>query len=271
MRTRIAPLVAVAAMTLLPTAVLGQSPGAASPDPSAPASPTVPMASLPLEGMRWHLREYTAEDGGTAGASDAGWIRLDDGVLAGSTGCNDLAGSYTLEGDTLTFGDITPTEASCLDGDLVAQEMAVLARLPQVTSYAFRTARGLDAIDLVLQDAAGGGHLAFASLQGRTYAPTYAGDEPMPEGYVTLRFEDGTASGQGPCSAFRGPFTQDDLAIAIGPIETSRASCPDLELENQLLSELQLARSYAFTAGDLLLLDEQGEPIRTYAVVSTGD
>jgi heat shock protein HslJ len=256
---------------LLPGAVLAQSedPGSAAPSAAPAASPGV-ATQLPLEGMRWHLREYRAEDGGMAGASDGAWIRLDGGALTGSTGCNVLAGSYTLEGDTLTFTGITPTEASCLDGDLVAQEMAVLARLPEVVSFAFQPARGRDATDLMLVDAGDGAHLAFVSIQGRTYTPMYSGDEPMPEGIVTVRFENGMASGQGPCNAFSGPFTQDDLSIAIGPLETAGKACPDAELETEFLGDLELARSYDFQFGDLVLLDEEGAPIRTYAVVSTG-
>ena len=151
------------------------------------------------------------------------------------------------------------------------QEMAVIGRLSDVTSFAFQPARGRDAIDLALMDATGGAHLAFQSIQGQTWTPMYEGSEPMPGGYVTIRFEDGTASGQGPCNTFSGPFAQDDLSIAIGPLETGREDCPDRELENELLTDLQLARSYAFQTGDLVLLDEQGSPIRTYTAVSTGD
>src|SRR5690606_34383886 len=103
-----------------------------------------------------------------------------------------------------------------------------------------------------------------------TWVPTYSGSEPMPEASVTIRFENGTAFGQGPCNAFTGPFSQDDLAIAIGPFETGREQCPDLGLEGELLADLELARSYDIRSGDLVLLDEQGAPIRTYAVARTG-
>ncbi len=268
MSRHISSLIAAAAITLLvPATVLAQSPDAST----MPAGSPTPGGSLSVEGVPWHLRLYRAEDGEMSGAYDGGWIKLQDGVLTGSTGCNDLAGSYTLEGGTLTFTDITPTEASCLDGDLVAQEMAVLARLPQVVGYAFEPARGRDAIDLVLIDAADGRHLAFQSIQGQTWTPMYDGSEPMPEGSVTIRFENGTAFGQGPCNAFTGPFAQDDLAIGIGPFETGRNECPDLALEGELLADLELARSYMFQSGDLVLLDEQGDAIRQYTAVSTGD
>ncbi len=247
--------VAISAL-LIPVSVAAQSPGPASPGPADHPA---------FEGTRWHLREFRAEDGGMMGAWDGGWITFADRAVTGSTGCNDLAGSYLFDGTIVSIGISAPTEASCLDGDLVAQEMALLARLPQATRPVF------DGGDLWLFDAQGGQHLRFIALQGRTWVPMYDGSEPMPEGDVTLLFSPSGVSGQGPCSAFAGPFLEDGQSIVIGPLESSRASCPDLELENELLSDLQAARSYAIEAGDLVLLDEQGAPIRRFASASTGD
>jgi heat shock protein HslJ len=273
MRIHLPTLVAAAAIgLLLPASVFAQSPtpapeaGSPAPEVGSPA----PATPLPLEGMRWHLREYRAEDGGMAGASDGGWIRLQDGALTGSTGCNDLAGSYTLEGATLTFADLTPTEATCLDGDLVAQEMAVVGRLPEVVGYAFETARGRNGTNLVLVDGADAAHLVFESIQGRTWTPMYDGVEAMPEGNVSVRFEDGMTNGQAPCDIFTGPFSQDDLSIAIGPLGTMGMTCADAELEQRFLEELMLATSYAFESGDLVLLDDQGDALRRFTEVRTG-
>ncbi len=272
MRIRIPTLLATATVALLvPLTAVAQSPGPGSSGSPTPTASGDPTTALPLEGVRWHLREFRNEDGGMAGGSDGAWIRLVDGALTGSTGCNDLSGSYALDGDTITFTNLTPTEAACLDGDLVAQEMAVLGRLPEVVAFAFEPARGQDATDLVLVDAADGRHLTFRSIQGRTWVPLYGGAEPMPQGVVTVRFEHGGASGQGPCNTFAGPFHQEDLGIAIGPLESTRSSCPDLELENEFLSDLQLARSYTFETADLVLLDDQGAALRRFTEASTGD
>lgn len=260
MRIRIPTLVATATVALLvPLTVVAQSP---APGPSG--SPDASVAP-PFEGTRWHLREFRAEDGGMMGAWDGAWITFADGQVTGSTGCNDLAGSYLFDGSIVSIGISAPTEASCLDGDLVAQEMALLGRLPEATRPVF------DGGDLWLFDAQGGQHLRFIALQGRTWVPMYDGAEPMPEGLVTLQFTSTGVTGQGPCNTFGGPFVQDGASIAIGPLESTRMACPDLELENELLSDLQLARSYAIEAGDLVLLDEQGAAIRRFAEASTGD
>lgn len=263
------PIRALVAMTalsalLMPMGAFAQSAAPASSDGPTPASPAADDHP-PFEGTRWHLREFRAEDGGMMGARDGGWVTFADRQVTGSTGCNDLAGSYLFDGSIVSIGISAPTEASCLDGDLVAQEMALLARLPEATRPVF------DGGDLWLFDAQGGQHLRFIALQGRTWVPLFDGAEPTPDGDVTVRFTSTGVSGQGPCNIFGGPFLEDGASIAIGPLESTRMACPDLELENQLLSELQTARSYAIESGDLVLSDGQGQPIRRFVSASTGD
>jgi len=251
-------LVATAAVALLvPLTVVARSPG------SGPSGSPDALEAPPFEGTRWHLREFRAEDGGMMGAWDGGWITFADHQVTGSTGCNDLAGSYLFDGATVSIGISTPTEASCLDGDLVAQEMALLGRLPEATRPVF------DGGDLWLFDAQGGQHLRFVALQGRTWVPVYDAAEPMPQGYLTLRFTPTRVHGQGPCNTFGGTLLVDGASIAIRPLESTRVACPDLELEDELLNELQVARSYAIEAGDLVLLDEQDAPVRRFTEAST--
>jgi heat shock protein HslJ len=245
---------------LLPGAALADE----TPAPTMPASSSGPAGHPPFEGTRWHLREYQAEDGGTAGASDGAWLMFADRQVTGSTGCNDLVGSYLYDGSIISIGVSEPTEASCLDGDLVAQEMSVLAHLPQITSIAFEGARNAYGVNLALVDGFGERPLVLTSIEHRRWTPMYDGEEPMPEGYTSIELRDGAVLGQGPCNAFAGPDTLDGTGIAIGPLESTREACPDLELENKLLSELQQARTYEMRTGDLVLLDEQGEAIRAY-------
>jgi heat shock protein HslJ len=256
--TRSIAVIAAVGLMLVPTSMLAAD-GSAS--PSAPATTAHP----PFEGTRWHLRDFQAEDGGIAGASNGAWITFADRQVTGSTGCNDLAGSYLFDGTIVSIGISSPTEASCLDGDLVGQEMSVLAHLPQVVGIACEDARNADGVNLELVDGFGQRPLVFTSLEHRRWTPIYGGAEPMPEGQVTIELRDGGVVGQGPCNTFGGRYTLDGTAIAIGPLESTRMSCPDLELEKELLGDLELARSYAIDAGDLVLFDEQGAAIRAFS------
>lgn len=265
---RTSAVAAAALLGLVPVATLAadltSTSGARSADQAA-ATTTRPFDThAPLEGTRWHLREYRAEDGGIAGAYDGGWLTLSKGTFDGSSGCNDLSGAYTLDGGALTIAGIRPTEASCLDGDVAVQEMTLLARLPKVTTFTF------EGPELWLVDAIGDRHLGFVSIVGPAWTPMYGGDEPMPGGVATVRFGTNRISGQGPCNTFGGLFVQDGTSISIRPFESTLTACPDLEFEVQLLTELQLARSYAIASGDLTLIDGRGTPIRSFAAASTG-
>jgi len=222
-------LVATAAVALLvPLTVVARSPG------SGPSGSPDALEAPPFEGTRWHLREFRAEDGGMMGAWDGGWITFADHQVTGSTGCNDLAGSYLFDGATVSIGISTPTEASCLDGDLVAQEMALLGRLPEATRPVF------DGGDLWLFDAQGGQRLRFVALQGRTWVPVYDAAEPMPQGYLTLRFTPTRVHGQGPCNNIRRDTPRGRRIDRHQAARVGRAlACPDLELEDELLNELQ--------------------------------
>jgi heat shock protein HslJ len=266
MRTRPSGLIAVTAMAvLIPAATLAASPDPGDPSPSTDGSPASVAGHAPVEGTRWHLRSYQAEDGGLSGPTYDAWLTLSDGALTGSTGCNDLAGSYTLEGDALTLTGVSPTEATCLDGDIVAQEMSIVAQLPEVASVAF------DGPDLWFVDATGNRQLRFHALEGPIWTPVYNGAEPMPAGVVSIEFRDSGVTGQGPCNAFSGPFVHEGASLVIGPLASTKMACPDLQLEAELLTDLQLARSYGFDSGDLVLLDESGAPIRSFAQTAIGD
>ena len=43
------------------------------------------------------------------------WIKLSEGKVSGFSGCNRMIGSYTLEGETLTFNALGGTKMLCLE------------------------------------------------------------------------------------------------------------------------------------------------------------
>jgi heat shock protein HslJ len=59
--------------------------------------------------------------------------------VSGSGGCNRLTGSYTLHGDTLTFGQVAGTMMACLKG--METEDAFLQVFSQVNSWKIRRQR----------------------------------------------------------------------------------------------------------------------------------
>ena len=59
----------------------------------------------------------------------------EDGRASGSTGCNSFSGTYTVRGDTISFGRMISTKRACLDQRANQQEQLYLTALEQARSF----------------------------------------------------------------------------------------------------------------------------------------
>jgi heat shock protein HslJ len=104
-------------------------------------------AANPLAGTKWQMQDY-ANPAVTTGMSTvlSGAIPTiefgeddapsDDGVVSGSGGCNTYQGTYTVDGESLTFGPLAATEMACSDPEGVMEQEAVfLAQLQSAAAY----------------------------------------------------------------------------------------------------------------------------------------
>ena len=84
----------------------------------------------------WRLTAYGPVDSTTPAVPDVDAFLIfgEDGTLAGNTGCNELGGDYTVEGDQITFGQIVSTRIACPDLQM-AQEEAMLRVLMETASF----------------------------------------------------------------------------------------------------------------------------------------
>ncbi len=72
------------------------------------------------------------------GTAVSGTITLqftDETTVSGSGGCNQYSGSYTVDGDAITFGELVSTERACMESGLMEQESAFYAALSTATRY----------------------------------------------------------------------------------------------------------------------------------------
>ena len=116
-------------------------------------------ASPSIEGPVWELLSI-----GETPADTSASMSLDAGTAAIFGGCNSFFGSYTLEGESLTFGDeFTSTLVEC-EPAVMEQEQATIAALGDVASYATEG----DLLDLL--DDAGGQVLSFGETSVATVA-----------------------------------------------------------------------------------------------------
>lgn len=114
---------------------------------------------LPLVGTAWTLNAVAS--GGAVSSVIAGTEATvsfgEDGSVTGSGGCNRYGGTYTVDGDTITIGDVTSTQMAC-SGAIGQQEQAFFAGLSEAASFT------IEGASLTVYDAQGAMLLGFAGV-----------------------------------------------------------------------------------------------------------
>lgn len=108
--------------------------GASDKSASQPQAPAQADAAAQLPRYHWKLQDARASDGKRIEAlfvRDDKPLTLDfhDGNVSVRNACNGIGGSYTVAGDTLTFGPMMGTMMACADTRLTALDGAVTSRL----------------------------------------------------------------------------------------------------------------------------------------------
>ena len=84
----------------------------------------------PLEGTRWQVDSIIAGPGPEGSVSsfpgEDAFLLFEDGSMEGFTGCNDLSGTYELDGNQLRFVEVVQTDVAC-ERAVMAGEEAVVA------------------------------------------------------------------------------------------------------------------------------------------------
>ena len=92
-----------------------------------------PTAVIDLTGTSWTLVSVGAN--APVEGSDA-WLAFGpNGEITGSTGCNNLIGSYAVDGTALSFSTLGTTRMACPGDDLMAQDASVPEALTNVTGW----------------------------------------------------------------------------------------------------------------------------------------
>ncbi len=109
-------------------------------------------------GTTWTLTTLALPDSDAVGSVIAGTevtlVLAEDGSFTGNGGCNQLNGTYAVEGDTLALSSIASTKMTC-GADVDEQEQAYIASLEATDSYA------VAGNQLALQDVDGADLLVF--------------------------------------------------------------------------------------------------------------
>lgn len=132
------------------------------------ASPEgTPSAGVTLENTQWNLISFRSPDGEQPLANTSMiTLMLADGQVGGFGGCNSYGGTYQLNGNNISMGEITRTLKACADAQLTEQEERYIQALESAGQYE------LSGNQLVITYNNGTGSLIFELLPAGPGTPT---------------------------------------------------------------------------------------------------
>ncbi len=239
----------------------------------------LPVAG-PLTDLLWQWQGSTYKDGTSAIPTDASKYSVTfgtDGRVTVQADCNSGGGPYQVNGSSMSIGPLISTLALCPEGSLSSE---FLRDLEAAATY---TADG-GTLTIQLKDDAG--TMTFISAQATTppVAPTPAPATPTPAPsdsfdqltgstwvWTGSAYKDGTTATpkdnnytiifgaddrvavQADCNQGGGPYSVNGSALAIGPLITTLALCPEGSLDGEFMRDLDAAASYSIESGKLII------------------
>lgn len=232
------------------------------------ATPT-PMTS-PIPPLRWELQQIAGNTSAQTPETPADyWIQLlPTGQMWFRADCNQGSGPYTLDGDSLTFGELISTRVACAEGSLSDE---FIADLGYVASWLMV---GDLSDELVLQLMADGGTLNFRpALTGVVWEWTQfeGGDGSVvtaadPTRYTLAFQEDGSVQVKADCNTGQSQANIDGSSLDL-TVATTKMACPPDSQAADFLRYLDEAVSYVIAGGMLHLSLPMDAGIATFRPV----
>lgn len=258
----------LAALALATLALVGAACGSSSSSSGSSAS-TTPTTTSDGDGIdgAWTLTSYLSGSTQTPAAATPASITLSTGgKFAGTTGCNNLAGTWTGSPNgafTITPGPMT--QMACADPAVTAQETALTAGMPKVTDSM------LDGTTLTMQNSEGDALFTWtrgpSGIEG-TYTVTGInnGNQAVVSTEATSKASitfgpDGTVNGNTGCNSFSGSYTIDGSSLEInGDVAATMMACDDAaqQVETQFLTALSEVASWERNGQTVTLRDPAG-------------
>ena len=102
--------------------------------------------------------------------------------------------------------------------------------------------------------------IASRPLEGTTWLLTRLAGADRPTTSITLRLEDGSAAGEGPCGPYAAAYASDGLFISFSEVRGSDAeSCSAAQIQRRLLDALRGAVMVDRRGGQLRFVDARGK------------
>ncbi len=241
--------------------------------------------AISLIGTNWEVISYN--NGKEAVVSVLAETRMtavfgEDGVMAGTAGCNSYSAGFETDGDNIVIGPAASTGMFCAEPEgVMDQEMLYLAAIQNASTYRIDNDR------LEIRDASGALQASYqaaeqASLSGSAWSllTHNNGNQAMVSTIIGTEItaifgEDGTLSGSAGCNNYTAGFEIDGDAISIGPAASTRKLCPEpegvMEQETQYLAAIQNAATYTIDGEKLDIRDANGSGVATYTAISADE
>jgi heat shock protein HslJ len=222
--------------------------------------------SKPLEGTHWKAIELAGKPVPNTDPKRDAHLQFQAGSrVSGSDGCNRVAGSYQLEGDRVTFGQMIGTRMACPGTTDVERTFhEALKSAARLTVSGDR---------LELRDATGTRLAAFAALaqpSGSSPSLALAGTSwqlvkfqgsddttlaPDDRAKYTIAFgAAGRLTARVDCNRGRGTWKSSGSSqIVFGPLALTRAMCPPGSLHDHIVKQWANIRSFVIRDGHLFL------------------
>ena len=220
------------------------------------AQEATPTAGADILVIRWELQQIASGNRVFAPDDPANyWIQLfPDAKVLLKADCNQGSGTYTLDGTSLSFGELVTTRVAC-------GEESISDRFVSSLGYAVSFQVTGDASDeLVLQMMADGGTLTFqpaltgivwewVEFEGGDGSRVIADDRSR----YTLEFlDDGPVKVQADCNSGSGEATIDGSSIDL-TVVTTLIGCPGDSQASDFLRYLNEANTFVIKDGMLAL------------------
>lgn len=176
----------------------------------------------------------------------------EEGVVTGSSGCNNYIAGYEVDGDRITFelGSGATTRKMCPE-PVMEQESVYLETLGAAATFS------ISGDQLTLYDANNSSVAVYTAvsqeLAGSSWEVTNYNNgtggviSVQAETQLTANFgEEGTLAGSAGCNEYTGPYEVEGNNISMGPFGTTRKLCPDpvMEQEGLYLAALETAATF---------------------------
>jgi len=205
---------------------------------------------------KWELDYLATNDGKSLADSfpmGAPYINfVSNKLVNASDGCNTLNGGVTIEGNSITFGNLISTMKAC-DG---VNDYAFNSKLKGKLNYSISE----ETLTLIQDDIAVMRFKRPTSLNGTWVLEEFIGvdrsaktlDQRFPNAKPTVTFENGKISGSNGCNNLTGGYVAIGKTIKMGNIATTRMACDGVD-ENAFNNRFNSIDSYEIINGKLVL------------------